>query len=350
MAGVMVEPNIHAAWGAKQTAKGSPAAAASRRFKMVGGDLVVNPDYGSENYSDLDKYGDATDWLNSIVGNGSPSFEAQATELAWLLWIFHGQEVVTATVAPDPLTLNQHRFQPTNAPGFWATFWKRVGQTTIQRQKFNDCRASQVVIEASSANKAVRMTPTLISLDPGEVFDAAAEPTTAFSSSPVLIYTEAEGTFKLNATVIRGHSQFQLTLSEDLQTVFGDSTRPHALARGNANVGLGCTIQADDDGLARYNSEVYGTATPAAGAKPVSRVPLLGSYSFNMEKRDTAGVLIARLKVDIPGVRWQPLEAFAAPNPDGGTAEIALTGAMRKVSGQPPYTIDVVTDAAALTA
>lgn len=340
----MIETNIYASWAAKQTAKGSPAAAATRRFKQVGAGLQVQPDFGSEPYSDLDKFGDATDWVNQIVAQGAPPYEASAAELAWLLWIFHGGEAVTATVAPDPVGLNNHHFEPSNTPGFWFTLWQRVGQAVINRQKFNDCRASQLVVEGSSANKAVRMTPTIISLDPGEIFDT--DPVPGMPSSPVMIFTEAAGTFKLNDTVIRGHSQFQLTLNEDLQLVPGDDARPVDVTRGNAAAQLGCTIQTDQDGRDRYYTEIYGTPTPAAGAKPLSRVPLLGSYEFQMDKLDPdSGDLLNRLAVTIPGVRWQPVE-FAPANPQGGTAELALTGQLRKTpAGDPLYQLDVVTSA-----
>jgi hypothetical protein len=348
----MIATNIYGAWAAKQTAKGSPATVATRRFIQVGGDVVTNPDFGSEDYSDLDKFGNSTDWVNSIQGGGTPGLEASVTELAWLSWIFHGQEVVTPTGAPDPVGLQRHRFEPSPVPGFWFTWWKRVGDSgAAVRQKFNDCRIGQLVIEASSANKAVRMTPTIMSVDPGENFTVDPTPPMPDATSPVMIFTEAAGTWTINGNVMRGHSQVQLTLSEALGVVFGDSAAPYEVARtGKAAAGLGATIQGDTDAIAHYNREVYGTATPAAGAKPLSRVPLLGSYSFKMDKLDpTTGLLIARLQLNIPGIRWQPVENFAAANPGGGTQEVALTGQLRKVGSNPLYTLDVVT-AAGVTA
>jgi hypothetical protein len=402
---------------------------------MVGGDIVTNREDGSENWSDLDKFGSATDWINSVVGSGSPAFEADSDGLAYLNWLFHGAETVTGGVsavqtvtisgtptggtftlayqgeatsaivynaaatavqsalaalkgigtgnvtvtgsAGGPYTITfgglmarrpvslitathaltggttpsvavanttagvlaTHKYVPGTSI-FYSTFWKRVGQQVLSRQRFNDCRLGQLVMEGSTANKALRVTPTLISLDPGEIM--AADPTPDIPTAPVLIYTEAEGTFNIDGLVIRGHSQFTLTLGEALTPGYGDSAVAHDVVRGNSEVTLGVSIFADEEGLNLYHRHVYGTASPAAGAKPLRTVPALGSYEFALNKKDSAGNTIAAFRPKISGVKWAPLDTFVAPNPDGGGGEIALTGGMRKVPGQSPYEIDVL--------
>jgi hypothetical protein len=95
--------------------------------------------------------------------------------------------------------------------------------------------------------------------------------------------------------------------------------------------------------LAEFNKIVYGTAAPVAGTKPLKTVPALGSYLFDLKQRDSAGALNGReFKANIPGVKWAVPDA-PGPAPDGGTTELALAGAMRPISGQPPYTLDVYT-------
>src|SRR4051794_28398292 len=92
----VVETNVHRVWAAKQTAKGTPATVASRSFKLVGGNtMVANMDQGSTPYSDGTAWGDATDFLNSFLAQGQPAFEAGVDELAWALWVFHGNETVS---------------------------------------------------------------------------------------------------------------------------------------------------------------------------------------------------------------------------------------------------------------
>lgn len=333
----MVETNIYSLWGAKQTAKGAPAATAGKKYLQVAGDLNVNRDDGSENWSDGSKFGSSTDWINSISGAGTPGIEAQSDVLAHLLWLFHGAETVSGAGATKT-----HKFEPGNA-FFWSTFWKRVGQTQIQRQKFNDCRIGGITIEGSTANKACRITPNILSLDAGEVFEV--DPVKAISANPVFIYTEGQGTFTIDTVVMRGHSQFTITLDEGLTPVYGDDVQVYDFARGLAKATIGVTIYADADGMAQYNKQVYGTATPAVGTKPIETQPTLGSYGFDLKK---AGPLTDEFKFLAEAVKWAPFDAVA-PAPDGGPTEISLAGELRLKAGKPLYTMEVFNEDVAYT-
>ena len=166
----LLEPNFYGLWGGAQTAKGTPQTVPAHRLIQVAGDFNIARDDGSENYSDLTKYGAATDWVNSVLGNGAPVCEASPSELAWLLWAFHGAETVTAVTGPP--AVQKHTFIPSSGRGKYCTFFARVGQSVIRRQQFNDSIITQVTIEGSTANKAVRVTPSILSLDP-----AAGAPT-----------------------------------------------------------------------------------------------------------------------------------------------------------------------------
>src|SRR5881409_3127560 len=91
-----VESNIYALWAAKQTAKGTPATVATKRLIQVGGDVNTNPDHGLENFSDLDRFGDSADFVNTVIGEGSPVVQMTHDEVAYLSWLFFGAEVFTA--------------------------------------------------------------------------------------------------------------------------------------------------------------------------------------------------------------------------------------------------------------
>lgn len=342
----IMELNRYALWVAKQTAQGTPATTAIKRLVQVGGDFNIARDQGSENFSDLTKWGNSSDWVNSVIGNGAPAIEAMPEELAYLLYLFHGGETTTAVTGPPAKT--KHTFVPLAAAGFWSTFWKRLGQATVQREKYNDCRISQLVIEGSTANKAVRITPTVISLDAGEIF--TVDPVLSLGTKQVLLYTDGTGTFTIDTVVFAGQSQFTLTLNEDLNPSYGDGVTPFALSQGNASATIGATVKVDANGLAQFNKQVYGTATPTAGTKPLKTIPARGSYGAYLKAKDSAGALNGdEFKITIPSVQWAVPDA-PGPNPDGGDAEIALAGAIRNPGGGTPhYALDVSNDDSAYT-
>lgn len=335
----MLEPSIYGLWAGKQTARGTKNAAPGKRLVQVGGDFNLARDDGEENYSDLTKYGARTDWVNSVTALGEPAAEATPTELAYLLWLFHGAETVTAVTGPP--AAQKHTFTPSTGRGFWATFVKRIGLTQVMRHSMNDCLISRVQIEGSTAAKAVRITPRVLSLDPFEVI--AADPAAAMPADKSLLYTDGAGAFTIDGVAIPAQSQFTLVIDDDLSAIYGDDVLALDVAQGNAVVTIGVTLIMEALALAEFNKLVYGTAAPATGTKPLKTVPALGSYSFWLKQRDAAGALNGReFKLTIPGVKWAVPDA-PGPAPDGGTAELALAGAMRPVAGQPAYTIDVNT-------
>jgi hypothetical protein len=342
----MQELSINALAAAKQPAKGTAATTGHKRLVWVNGDIELARDDGSEEYSDLGKYGSATDWINSVTGSGTPGVEGTPEELAALVYWFEGGETTTAVTGPPAKV--KHTFVPLPTPGFWTTWFRRVGASQVQRQNFVDSRIGQIVVEGSTAQKAVRITPSVMSLDPGVV--VAADPTAPMPTKRPFIYTEGSGTFTIDTLTFRGHSQFTFTSNADLSTVFGDDTVPYDVVTGNPAVTIGCTIYMDAEGLAEYNRLVYGTATPTAGAKPRKTVPPLGSYEFTLTARDqTTGLPNGdEFHLLIPGVKWAIPNA-PAPASGGGSAELAMSGAMRVVPGQPAYQLDVTCDSPAFT-
>lgn len=340
-----LESNLYALWGAKQTAKGTPVAGseATKRFRQVAGDVATNREDGSENFSDMDRFGNMTDYVNTITGEGAPGIQGTPTELAWLFWVFFGADTVTG--AADPW---KHVFTPQTNGGFWATFWKRVGGTVARKEKFNDCLIGQLVLEGSTGQKVIRATPSILSLDPGEVF--TEDPALASPLTEPFLWTEGSGTFKLNGVVLRGSSQFTATWDEGLSPYYGDDVVPVDLVTGGANITLGTTILVDKAGHEEYNKRIYNTATPVAGTKPIKALDAIGSYEFKLTKKDASGVIVParNMLVEFPGVRWTP-DLAIPPSPDGGAVELSLGGGMRKVTGQPGSRITMEIGNAAFT-
>lgn len=345
----MLEPNIYGLWVGKQTAKGTPNATPSKRLVQVGGDLTTGRDDGTEEYSDLTKYGAATDWVNSATGGGDPVIEATPTELAYLLWLFHGAETVTAI--PGPPAASKHSYKPQAGRGFYSTWVRRVGQSIVQRHAYNDCLIGRIQIDGGTGQKPIHVTPHVLSLDPAQV--KTSDPAAALPTDKPFLYTDGvsvagAGTFTIDGTVVRGASAFTFVADEDLSLVYGDGITPVDVVQGNANATISVTLYFDADGLAEWNKLIYGTATPALDTKPLTTVPALGSYSFDLVQR-TAGTNTAngrRLNLNVPGVKWAVPNA-PGPAPAGGATEVTLAGTIRPTApAADPYTIDVYTNAA----
>lgn len=306
-----------------------------QRLLMVGGDFQTNRDDGAENYSDLDRFGSQWDYVNTILGQGSPVIEAQADQVAWLLYAFLGGEVYTAKVANT--SPPKYVFEPSqNVGAFFTTFWKRVGATDVLREKFGDCLVTGMRIEGSTANKIVKITPTLLSLDPGVVYDANGEPTAPVNLTQApFVYTEASGAFMLDGAVYRGQSQFALVMDDNRTPTYGDSVTPFEIVTGNAAMTLeGVTIQLDKQGLTRYYQQIYGTGTPDPGTKPLSSIPAWGSYQATFTRTAANPADTVSLKIECPKVKWSP-DLAIPPNPDGGAIELAFAGGIRKQAVAP---------------
>jgi hypothetical protein len=342
----MQELNVYGLWGGGQTAKSVAAASLPHRLVQVAGDFgLVRTDNG-ENFSDLDaNFGNQTDWVDSLIGQGTPGIQGTPQELAWLLWVFHGGETTSAVTGPPAKT--KHTTVPLPGLGKWASFHKRLGVNQIERSLYQDCQISQIQIEGSTGAKALRVTPTIMSLDPAIV--QAADPAQAMPSERTFLYTDGTGRFVIDGVTFVGQSQFTFVANKDYQPVYGDDSVVYDFATGQPAVTIGVTIRVDQAGRDEFNKLAYGSAAPAAGTKPLRNLPALGSYGFDLRAKDNAGAVNGdKAVLTMAGVRWAVPDA-PGPNPDGGVPEIALAGAMRKVTGQPAYQFDIDCAAAAFT-
>jgi hypothetical protein len=341
-----IEANVEEVWFAKQVAKGTPATApaaagSGKKIRKVGGGISPTPAHGNEPYSDGQRFQSATDFIESIVGNGAPVAQMGPGDGAYLTYLMMGSESVAAAVA----TVFPHTITP-GASGFWFTVWKRIGSSLVVRQKFNDCKMTSLRVEGSSANKVVKITPTFFSLDAGEVF--TTDPTLAIDADLPFLYTEAEATFTIDTVVIRGHSSFALVINDGTTPWQGDSVYMHDVNVGAGNVVVeGITLLVDSAGLAQYNKIVYGNASPPATTKPQKTV-YLGSYSFELKRGTPAASSFRSYKVELPLVHWSPDVAIDG-NPAGGPVELSLGAEARKAPASPLITITVNTLDAAYT-
>lgn len=276
----LLESRTEGLWAAKQAAKGTAATTADKQFRKVGGDINVNREDGSENYSDGQRFGDAVDFVNTLSGEGSPVVQGQAGPAAFLLAMILGSESVSQIGTSG---IYEHVATP-GSSGYWMTLWKKVGVTVGPlRQKHVDARMVSLRIEGSSANKVVKLTPTFVILQTGEIF--TTDPVKVLDDDDPFFFTEGEGRFKIDTEVYRGNSSFAIVIGDGATPWYGDSVKPHDVGFGIANVTLeGVTIALDSQGLQRYYQQIYGATAPAVGAKPLTTVPGLGAYEVDLRK------------------------------------------------------------------
>lgn len=441
------ETNIHALWAAWQSAQGVPATVATQRFKYVAGDPPnVNVDQGSVPWSDGGVWGGTTQYLNSILGQGTPSFEGGTDQIAWILATLAGSETVTPSgtneiqtltvtgtptggsipltyggratsiafnstasaaqtaleglpnigvgncaVAGGPLpgtaltftfqnalqkrpvslivassgsltggtsptatvtrttpgVLAKHTTVAGSSLGKWTTWWVTTGSTSKWQLKYNDARIGGLTMEASSGTKDLRFSPQILALDPGEVY--STDPTVALPSAPVFLFTEGTGAYKVDGGVIRGLTQFNNSLSFNLSPLFGDATTPFDLARGTPAATVTGSMIADDTARQQWNLWAYGTANPSPGTKPLQRVAPVGSFDYDLVKKDPydSTLTIGELKATFT-VQWT-LPNSVAPDPNSGSAEIPLNGTLQPLGALPLYQFDASCQQAAFT-
>jgi hypothetical protein len=246
-----------------------------------------------------------------------------------------------------PGVRNQHRFVPSSTAGFWATFVKSIGVSTVQRHSFIDTLLGGLTLECSQDQKDMRVTLPALCLNPMKILasDPAAALPTGIDARPFL-FTEGTGTFTLgtgtSSTVVSGTQSVTFTTNEDRSPAYGDDVVPYDFAVGTPTVTFGTTFIFDAVGLARWNELIYGTASPATAATPIRGLPSAGSYTYDIKQKSTQGNATGNeVKVTVPSVNWDVPEA-PAPNPAGGLAAVTLAGALAPPGGAiQPYTLDV---------
>lgn len=240
----------------------------------------------------------------------------------------------------------KHVFVPQSAAGFWMTMMKRIGTSVIQRQAFIDCLIGGVTLEGSTAAKALRITPNILSLDPAKTL--AADPTGATlpiaNDGRPFFYNESSVSsstgFVLNGTALAGASEFTFVINEDRSAVYGDDVVPFDLVVGQPASTIAVTLIFDSAGLTFWNTLVYGTGSPAPGTKPQRFLPPDGSFSCDFKQKDGQGNVTGNdLAISIPRVAWNLPDAPGA-TPAGGAVSISLSGQMLPPAGvTPPYTL-----------
>ena len=270
-----LESNYYALWAAAQPQRGADPIAAFRRLRWLGaGAIALRRADGTEPYSDLSKYPANADWIDSLTSSGDPVCHGTPIEAAFLFWLLHGQETVVAVAGPP--AASRHEFRPSTTRPHWVSFRQRIGNVVKNVQDHDDCLVTRIALECSTANKAMRITPRVLSLDPAKVAPAL-EPADVGPAERMFLFTDGSGSYTIDGQVFRGATQFVFTIDEALEPDYADDTQAFDVVQGTPTVTVGATIKLDQDGLEQWYTMIYGTPTPVAGTRPLDRVPSLGS-------------------------------------------------------------------------
>lgn len=317
---VMLDNRNEGLWTARQTSgQGNiVASVAERQLRKVGGDVSVNRTDGSSVYSEGSRFGDRFDFIETIVGEGSPVAQAQPATLGHWATLMLGTDTV-GTVSSSA-SIYEHVITP-GTSGFWFTLWKKVGsQVGPLRQKFGDCRPVSYRLDGSSANKVLTQTLELLSLRPGIVY--ATDPVQALGTEDPFVYTEATSRWVIDGTTIPGIGSFGLLLGDGFTPWYGDDVVPATGGFGIAQVALdNMTLAVDANGLARYNQVVYGSTAPAAGVEPLKTVPPRGSFVTEFRKGHVQTIAVTGAPTG--GSLTITVPAIAGITGGGTTASIA---------------------------
>lgn len=334
-----MESGIFALWGAKQTARGVPATTADKKLRQVAGSFAIQRAINSENFGDGERFANGMDYTDTLMGGGDPSFEGQAGAGAWVVAQSLGADAYTAGTGSAPGT---HVLTPANAGGRWLTFWKTVGAAVPNKEKYNDSRISQLVIGASSSQKVLRITPTIISCDPGITY--AVDPVATDDGEDPFLWTQSHGTFNidgLGAGLITEISELTLTINDGLNPWYGEDIRVNSVVPSRGTIGVAFTLLLTDQTLPIYNQIHYGDPTPAAGSAPINTVHY-GSIDMNMSFG--SGDDARSWQQEIPKVRYAT-DLAVSGLVDGGPIEMAVGGEARKLDGTTPMLTITVTSA-----
>jgi hypothetical protein len=332
------------------TAAGSftSTANAQRFYQLpwISGDFSVNRTDGKTSYPVYgQRFYSATDYVQSLIGEGTPVFAGTPTSIAQLCAWFLG--VDTLTGASDPAT-HVATSPLTGGAGLpYLTVFKELGvnegsgSASPGRWAFADSQITGLVIEGSSANPAVQVTATIRSANPGIVSSAPSVTTNLLSSDRGFNFhdgaTTTTSSFKFsapditNTPVVVGSAHpgptigFRIEMAAVVNDVPSELAQPLGFTYGEVTLSAAVTFSANGDSLQLLNKIIYGSATPTAGtpatgAKPTSDI-VQGALDITLTQAGAATTRDARFQ--IPLLKWTP-QAEVPFSPDGSPVEIAM--------------------------
>lgn len=313
----------------KQSEKGT-AATSLTKLRWLSGNITTEKDLNAQEILDGETFSNAFDYTNLISGKGTLSVECDAKTLGLLVGAtLAGTDTVTGEDAP---------FTHVQVPGAarpYLTIVKTVGEgDAVIREQYVDCKVVNLTISASAADKVVVAEFEVASLNPGINLDA--DPTGYDEVEEPFLYTDGEGAYVVGGDTVAAINQFRLQVATGEELWQGDGVRGYTMVAGVGSISLDATLLAEDGTIGVLKQHLYGTATPAANAEPVSTV-YFDTFELNLSKGTGEGE--RQFQVEVPKLRY----SVDSPDPsaDGGAVEIAVSGEVRAPSTGDRVTVTI---------
>lgn len=306
----------------KQAEKGT-AATNLTKLRWLSGNITTEKALESLEHLDGETFSNAFDYTNLISGTGTLRVEGDATTLGILLnATLAGSDTVTGSGEGGDEAPFTHEIITGNARGY-LTIIKVVGSgENALREQYVDCKIVNLTIEASAADKVVAVEFEVASLQPGIILDA--DPTGFAEAEEPFLYTDGEGEYQVGGDTVAAINQWRIQVATGEEIWQGDAVRGLTMVAGVGSIGLDCTLLAADETLPILKQHLYGTATPAASAEPVSDVYY---DTFQLTLAKGAGADARQFKVEVPKLRY----AIDSPDPsaEGGAIDLVCSGEVR---------------------
>lgn len=259
--------SIHELAFAKQSAKGTPATAATFRIPLVGG--TVRPQRTVEI---LEETGTSRVRTQSNVMRaaveGNPEYAVRPDALGLLLYAVLGAKAVAGAGDPYTHTFTNAAEQP------WLTFWRQL--ENLKYEKFVDCKVTQLVLTSDNSVNGLRAAMTVMGLSANHLDSAtyATEVDVDEEAGAPFMHYDGQGALGVEAP-ISAIERVALTINNQSTMQQGDSHLGYDVAEGILD--LSVEVRALWENVSEYNRFHYGSATPTDGDEATKDVIELAS-------------------------------------------------------------------------
>lgn len=305
---------------AKQSAKGTPATAATDMLPFSGGS--IGPTRAVDQLSETDSTrNQANDFVSQTGAEGSPETYVRDAS------IHHILTSVLGAVVDSGLTPNYtHTITPANSLSYY-TFWRNQGD--LLWQEFDDCMVNEVTISASAGQpltaslSLLGRSATRLTSDPSPSW--TGPPVVSIANGPVYNYNDAAVTLAGGATSLVG--SFECTISNNVTAQQTDDAVPYDVVPGQFQVTLAFDLIFET--LDEYNR--FHTGTTSGTTQSPNIATTSADFIFSKGANNS-------IDFNFPAIAY---EEFPVDPDPGGAPVVASVRARAQRSGSPFLTATV---------